>query len=149
MLYTIPILIICLLVLVLRQFFQLNPVLDASISAISVVVYESVFCMGLAIIPAIICSEIFPTSVRGICISLTSLTNWTCMLVVTLTFPYLLQLLSLGGVFSLFVGGCISSWIFVYLKVPETKGMPLEIITEFFAIGAKPGTDPAEFGMED
>ncbi|KAI5438494.1 monosaccharide-sensing protein 2 [Lathyrus oleraceus] len=149
MLYTIPILIVCLLVLVLRQFFQLSPVLNASISAISVVVYESVFCMGLGIIPSIICSEIFPTSVRGICISLTSLTYWACILVVTLTFPYLLQLLGLSGVFSLFVGGCIISWIFVYLKVPETKGMPLEVIIEFFALGAKPGTDPAEFGIKD
>ncbi|KAL5099694.1 hypothetical protein RYX36_004021 [Vicia faba] len=141
MLYTIPILIVCLLVLVLRQFFQLSPVLNASISAISVVVYESVFCMGLSIIPSIVCSEIFPTSVRGICISLTTLTYWACTLAVTLTFPYLLQLLGLSGVFALFVGGCIISWIFVYMKVPETKGMPLEVIIEFFAIGGKPGTD--------
>ncbi|KAL5099692.1 hypothetical protein RYX36_004019 [Vicia faba] len=149
MLYTIPILIVCLLLLVLKQYFQLSSVLNASISAISVVVYESVFCMGLGIIPNIICAEIFPTSVRGICISLTSLTYWVCTLAVTLTFPYLLQLLGLSGVFALFVGGCFISWIFVYLKVPETKGMPLEVIIEFFAIGAKPGTDPAEFGMKD
>ncbi|CAJ2646798.1 monosaccharide-sensing protein 2-like [Trifolium pratense] len=149
MLYTIPILIVCLLLLVLKQFFQLSAILDAAISAISVIVYESVFCMGLGVIPNIICAEIFPTSVRGICISLTSLTYWVCTLAVTLTFPYLLQLLGLSGVFSLFVGGCIISWIFVYLKVPETKGMPLEVIIEFFAIGAKPGTDPSEIGIKD
>lgn len=149
MLYTIPILIVCLLVLVLKQFFQLSSVLNAAISAVSVVVYESVFCMGLGVIPNIICAEIFPTSVRGLCISLTSLTYWVCTLAVTLTFPYLLQLLGLSGVFALFVGGCIISWIFVYLKVPETKGMPLEVIIEFFAIGAKPGTDPAEIGLKD
>ncbi|CAK8540138.1 unnamed protein product [Lathyrus sativus] len=149
MLYTIPVLIVSLLVLVLKQFLQLSSVLDASISAISVVVYESIFCMGLGIIPNIVCAEIFPTSVRGICISLTSLTYWVCTLAVTLSFPYLLQLLGLSGVFALFVGGCFISWIFVYLKVPETKGMPLEVIIEFFALGAKPGTDPAEIGMKD
>ncbi|XLR35898.1 hypothetical protein HN51_045252 [Arachis hypogaea] len=44
---------------------------------------------------------------------------------------------------SLFVCGCIISWVFVYVKVPKTKGMPLEVIIEFFAIGAKPGADPA------
>jgi len=38
----------------------------------------------------------------------------------------------------LFVIGCIAAWIFVYLKVPETKGMPLEVIIDFFAIGSKP-----------
>jgi len=148
MLYTVPILIVCLLILVIKQFFQINSVVDAAITAISVVVYESVFCMGLGVIPNIICAEIFPTSVRGICISLTSLTYWGCTLIVTLIFPYLLQLLGLTGVFGLFVVGCIISWIFVYLKVPETKGMPLEVIIEFFAIGAKPGTDPAALGIK-
>ncbi|XP_020226018.1 monosaccharide-sensing protein 2 [Cajanus cajan] len=148
MLYTIPILIVCLLVLVIKQFFEIDSVLDAAISAVSVVVYESVFCMGLGVIPNIICAEIFPTNVRGICISLTSLTYWGCTLIVTLIFPYLLQLLGLAGVFILFVVGCIISWIFVYLKVPETKGMPLEVIIEFFAIGAKPGTDPSTLGIK-
>ncbi|XP_057448895.1 monosaccharide-sensing protein 2-like isoform X2 [Lotus japonicus] len=148
MLYTTPILIVCLLILVLREFFYLSSVLDAAITAVCVIVYESVFCMGIGIIPNIICAEIFPTNVRGICISLTSLTYWVCTLIVTLAFPYLLQLIGLTGVFSLFVGGCIITLIFVYLKVPETKGMPLEVIIEFFAIGAKPGTDPATIGIK-
>jgi len=148
MLYTIPILIVCLLALIIKQFFEVNSVINAAITCISVVVYESVFCMGFGVIPNIICAEIFPTSVRGICISLTSLTFWACTLIVTLVFPTLLQLLGLPGVFGLFVLGCIISWTFVYLKVPETKGMPLEVITEFFALGAKPGTDPAEIGIK-
>ncbi|XP_061346075.1 monosaccharide-sensing protein 3-like isoform X2 [Gastrolobium bilobum] len=148
MLYTIPILIVCLLVLVLRELFNMSSVLNAAITAISVIVYESCFCMGFGVIPNIICAEIFPTSVRGICISMCSLTYWFCTLIITLTFPYLLQLLGLTGVFGLFVAGCIISWIFVYLKVPETKGMPLEVIIEFFAIGAKPGTDPATIGIK-
>ncbi|OIW09612.1 hypothetical protein TanjilG_28211 [Lupinus angustifolius] len=93
LLYTIPILIVSLMVLVLRGSFNISPILNAAITATSVVVYESVFCMGLG----------------------------------------------LTGVFVLFVIGSIISWIFVYLKVPETKGMPLEVIIEFFAIGAKPG----------
>lgn len=148
MLYTIPILIISLLILVVRESFHIGSVLNAAITAISVVVYESCFCMGFGVIPNIVCAEIFPTSVRGICISMTSLTYWICTLIITSTFPYLLQLLGLTGVFGLFVVGNIISWIFVYLKVPETKGMPLEVIIEFFAIGAKPGTDPATMGIK-
>ncbi|KAI5072178.1 hypothetical protein GOP47_0012284 [Adiantum capillus-veneris] len=31
---------------------------------------------------------------------------------------------------------CFITWIFVYFKVPETKGLPLEIIVEFFALSA-------------
>ncbi|KAF7829073.1 monosaccharide-sensing protein 2-like [Senna tora] len=149
MLYTIPILIVSLMVLVVRDSFNISSVLNAAITAVSVVIYESIFCMGFGVIPNIVCAEIFPTSVRGICISLCSLTYWVCTLIVTSTFPALLQLLGLTGVFGLFVVGCILSWAFVYLKVPETKGMPLEVIIEFFAIGAKPGTDPATIGMKN
>ncbi|CAL0331656.1 unnamed protein product [Lupinus luteus] len=148
MLYSIPVLVVCLVVLVVRESIQMSSVLNAAISAISVVVFESCFCMGFGIIPNIVCAEIFPTNVRGICISMTSLTYWICTLFITSIFPYLLQLLGLTGVFGLFVIGNIISWIFVYLKVPETKGMPLEVIIEFFAIGAKPGTDPATLGIK-
>lgn len=135
--YTIPILIVSLMVLVLRDLFHLSSVLNAAITAICVVAYESCFCMGFGVIPNILCSEIFPTSVRGICISICSLTYWICTLIITSSFPFLLHLVGLTGIFGLFVVGCIISWVFVYLKVPETKGMPLEVITEFFAVGAK------------
>ncbi|KAK7262782.1 hypothetical protein RJT34_30362 [Clitoria ternatea] len=138
MLYTIPILIVSLMVLVFRESFHLSSTLNATITAICVIVYESCFVMGLGAIPNILCSEIFPTNVRGICISICSLTFWISILIVTSSFPFLLHLFGLTGVFGLYVCGCILSWIFVYMKVPETKGMPLEVIIEFFAIGAKP-----------
>lgn len=138
LLYTIPILILSLMILVLRDLFHLSSILNAAITAICVVTYESIFCMGFGVIPNIISAEIFPTSVRGICISICLLTYWICTLIITSLFPFLLQLLGLTGVFGLFVVGCIVSWIFVYLKVPETKGMPLEVIIEFFAFGSKP-----------
>ena len=126
------------MVLILRDLFNMSATLNAIVTAVSVMIYESCFVMGLGAIPNILCSEIFPTSVRGICISICSLTFWISILVVTSSFPFLLQLIGISGVFGLFVIGCISAWIFVYLKVPETKGMPLEVIIDFFAIGAKP-----------
>jgi hypothetical protein len=30
------------------------------------------------------------------------------------------------------------------MKVPETKGMPLEVITEFFSVGAKQAREARE-----
>ncbi|WVZ26412.1 hypothetical protein V8G54_004956 [Vigna mungo] len=138
MLYTIPILIVSLMVLILRNLFHMSANVNAIVTALSVMVYESCFVMGLGAIPNIVCSEIFPTSVRGICISICSLTFWISILIVTSSFPFLLQILGLSGVIGLYIIGCIAAWIFVYLKVPETKGMPLEVIIDFFAIGARP-----------
>lgn len=140
LLHTIPILILSLMILIVKDLFHLSSTLNAALTSICAIVYESIFCMGYGVIPNIICSEIFPTSVRGLCISICSLTFWISTLIITSLFPFLLQFLGITGVFGLFVAGCIASWIFIYLKVPETKGMPLEVIVEVFAIGSKPET---------
>jgi hypothetical protein len=49
----------------------------------------------------------------------------------------MLNAIGLAGVFGIYAAVCCISFVFVYLKVPETKGMPLEVITEFFAVGAR------------
>ncbi|WCJ19746.1 tonoplast monosaccharide transporter2 [Euphorbia peplus] len=136
MLYTIPVLIVSLLALVLSNLVNVGPTLQATISAGGVMFYICFFVMGLGAIPNIICSEIFPTSVRGLCITICALTYWIGDITITYMIPMLLNSLGLTGVFSIFAFFCIISWIFVFLKVPETKGMPLEVISEFFAVGA-------------
>lgn len=93
--------------------------------------------MGFGPIPNILCAEIFPTRVRGLCIAICALTFWICDIIVTYTLPVMLNSLGLAGVFGIYAVVCFIAWVFVFLKVPETKGMPLEVIIEFFSVGAK------------
>ncbi|KAK7258287.1 hypothetical protein RIF29_23860 [Crotalaria pallida] len=137
LLTTIPVLIASLLILVVGSLVDLGSTVNASISTISVVVYFCCFVMGFGPIPNILCAEIFPTRVRGLCIAICALTFWIGDIIVTYTLPVLLNSVGLGGVFGMYAVVCIIAWVFVFLKVPETKGMPLEVITEFFAVGAK------------
>ncbi|KAL0847741.1 hypothetical protein Bca101_020988 [Brassica carinata] len=137
MLSTIPILILSLLSLVIGSLVKLGGTANALISTASVMVYLSCFVMGFGAIPNILCSEIFPTSVRGLCITICALTFWICDIIVTYTLPVMLKSLGLAGVFGIYACVCTIAWVFVYLKVPETKGMPLEVISEFFSVGAK------------
>ncbi|XP_030523788.1 monosaccharide-sensing protein 2-like [Rhodamnia argentea] len=137
LLSTIPILALSLLVLVVSSIFNLGSVASAVISTIGVMVYQSIFCMAYGVIPNIMCSEIFPTKVRGLCITICALTYWAGNITVTYSLPVLLNSIGLAGLFSIYALGCIVSWIFVFLRVPETKGMPLEVISELFAAGAK------------
>lgn len=55
----------------------------------------------------------------------------------TYTLPMMLNSIGLSGVFGIYAVVCVVAFAFVYLRVPETKGMPLEVISEFFAVGAK------------
>ena len=144
LLSTIPILIVSLILLVISSVFKFDPIVNAIISTPSVVIYLCCFVMGFGVIPNIICAEIFPTRVRGLCIAICALTYWIGNIVVTYSFPILFKSIGLGGVFAIFTVGCIISWIFVYRKVPETKGMPLEVISEFFALDTKQSADPDE-----
>lgn len=137
LLSTIPVLIAALLILVLGSLVDLGSTANASISTISVIVYFCFFVMGFGPIPNILCAEIFPTRVRGLCIAICALTFWICDIIVTYTLPVMLNSLGLAGVFGIYAVACFIAWVFVFLKVPETKGMPLEVIIEFFSVGAK------------
>lgn len=137
LLCTIPILIASLIILVLGSLVDMGKVVNASVSTVSVVLYFCCFVMGFGPIPNILCAEIFPTRVRGICIAICALTFWIGDIIVTYTLPVMLKSVGLGGVFGMYAVVCLISWVFVFMKVPETKGMPLEVITEFFSVGAK------------
>ncbi|KAJ8453065.1 hypothetical protein Cgig2_014828 [Carnegiea gigantea] len=137
LLATIPVLIASLIVLMLGNVIRMNSTVNAVISTVCVVLYFCFFVMGFGPIPNILCSEIFPTRVRGICIAICALTFWVGGIIVTYTLPIVLTSIGLAGVFGLYAVVSVIAWIFIFLKVPETKGMPLEVITEFFALGAR------------
>ncbi|KAH9622698.1 hypothetical protein KSS87_009676 [Heliosperma pusillum] len=137
LLNTLPVLIASLVILVLSNIIDMSIMIHATLSTVSVVVYFCCFVMGFGPIPNILCSEIFPTRVRGLCIAICSLTFWFGDIIVTYSLPALLSSIGLAGVFGIYAVVCIISWFFVYLKVPETKGMPLEVISEFFNVGAR------------
>uniref|UniRef100_A0A0E0F0G0 Major facilitator superfamily (MFS) profile domain-containing protein n=1 Tax=Oryza meridionalis TaxID=40149 RepID=A0A0E0F0G0_9ORYZ len=137
LLATIPILIVALAILILVNILDVGTMVHASLSTVSVILYFCFFVMGFGPIPNILCAEIFPTTVRGICIAICALTFWIGDIIVTYTLPVMLNAIGLAGVFGIYAVVCVLAFLFVFMKVPETKGMPLEVITEFFSVGAK------------
>ncbi|KAG8092404.1 hypothetical protein GUJ93_ZPchr0012g21022 [Zizania palustris] len=136
LLATIPILIISLFVLILVNVVDVGTMAHAALSTISVTTYSCFFVMGFGPIPNIICAEIFPTNVRGICISICSVAYWIGSILITYIFPLMLEVIGPAGTFGIFAIACIISLIFIFKKVPETMGIPIELITDLFHIGA-------------
>ncbi|KNA14736.1 hypothetical protein SOVF_104880 [Spinacia oleracea] len=137
LLTTIPVLFLSLVVLILGNIINMGTTVHAVISTVSVVFYLCFFVMGFGPVPNILCAEIFPTRIRGLCIAICAFSFWICDIIVTDTLPVMLKSVGLAGVFGFYAVVSVIAWIFIYIKVPETKGMPLEIITEFFALGAR------------
>ncbi|CAL4967807.1 unnamed protein product [Urochloa decumbens] len=144
LLWTIPVLIASLVVLVAASVVPMAAAAHAAVATGSVMVYLCCFVMGFGPIPNILCAEIFPTRVRGLCIAICSLAFWIGDIVVTYSLPVMLNWVGLNGVFGFYAVVCCVALAFVALRVPETKGLPLEVITEFFNVGARGlATSPA------
>ena len=86
------------------------------------------FSSSLGPIPWVLISEIFPTKIRGLAMSFATMTLWLGVVAITQFTPIMLE--NLGGAYTfwIFMANAVFLLIFVYKKVPETKGRTLEEI---------------------
>lgn len=96
----------------------------------SVICYIASFAISLGPIAWLIISEIYPTKIRGLAMSVATVCNWGFNFIVGFSFPSLLKNLGPSGTFWLFSVLSICGLLFCYLFVPETKGVELEEIPE-------------------
>jgi sugar porter (SP) family MFS transporter len=98
------------------------------LAVISVMLYVGSFAISLGPIFWLLISEIYPLRVRGMAMGVATMTNWTFNLLVALTFLVLVERLGPSYTFWLYAIVSISSFLFAYYLVPETKGRTLEEI---------------------
>ena len=101
-------------------------------------VYIISYSPGMGTVPWIVNSEIYPLRYRGIGGGIAAVANWTSNLIVSETFLTLTQALGSAGTFLLFAGFSVIGFIFIYLLVPETKGLPIEEVEHMLEKGYKP-----------
>lgn len=128
-------------ILILSSILNLGSTVHEAASVIAIMLYICFFVMGFGPIPNILCSEMFPTRVRGLCVALCGLAFWVGNVLVSYSMPLMLKSAGLAGTFGVFAVVSVISWVFIFMKVPETRGMPLEVITEIFSLGAKQAKD--------
>lgn len=107
----------------------------AYIAVISLMLYVGSFAIGLGPVFWLMISEIYPLKIRGRAMSTATVTNWGTNLIVAITFLSLIQFLGTPGTFWLYGIIGIAALIFVYLRVPETKGKSLEEIERLCFLG--------------
>lgn len=104
----------------------------------SLVTYIICFAMSLGPIGWIIVSEVFPLKIRGVAMSICTVSNFAFNFFVVGSFPILLH--RIGGAWTFWMFGVVSFLciIFVYFFVPETKGISLEQIESNWRKGIMP-----------
>jgi len=86
------------------------------------------YAMSLAPVVWVVISEIFPNRIRGAAMAVAVSSLWIACFILTYTFPILNAKLGSAGTFWLYAAICILGFVFIKLKLPETKGKTLEQI---------------------
>jgi len=89
-----------------------------------------IFCCAISICAVIwvLLSEMYPTSVRGVAMSIAGFSLWIGTFLIGQLTPWMLETLSPAGTFFLFAIMCVPYMLIIWKLVPETAGKSLEEI---------------------
>lgn len=90
------------------------------------------YAMTLAPVIWVVLSEIFPTRIRGAAMATATFFLWTASFLLIYTFPFLNEKLGAAGTYWIYGVICLAAFLFIYRRLPETKGKSLEEIEEAF-----------------
>jgi SP family xylose:H+ symportor-like MFS transporter len=127
---------LCLMILGLMAYFQQS----ALWVLVFILGYISCFALSVGPVTWVIISEIFPTRIRGRALSIATVFLWTANWVVSQTFPmldenqWLADRFHHGFSFLIYGSMCFILLVFMWRRVPETKGKSLEEIERLWLL---------------
>ena len=100
-----------------------------------ILLYIVSFAVGLGPTYWLLADEVFPTRLRGIGSSISTVGSWTASLLVSSTFLTLINALGKPVTFWIYAAFVLVEVLFAYALVPETKHRPLEAIEDSWENG--------------
>ena len=94
--------------------------------------YIAFFSASLGPAVWVIIAELFPNRLRSKGMSVAVMLLWMACILVTITFPMMLERLSGGITFLIFALICLANLFYIWKYVPETKGKTLEELEKEF-----------------
>ncbi|HWW01190.1 MAG TPA: sugar porter family MFS transporter [Candidatus Acidoferrum sp.] len=86
------------------------------------------YAMSLAPVTWVVISEVFPNRIRGAAMAVAVSSLWIACFILTYTFPILNAKLGSAGTFWLYAAICVAGFVYIKVRLPETKGKTLEQI---------------------
>lgn len=115
--------------------FLFNPHQIGIVLLIVILLYIVAFAIGLGPTYWLLADEVFPTRLRGIGTSISTVGNWSANLLISVTFLSLIGAVGKSVTFWIYAAFAVVELVFAYKLVPETKDKPLEEIEEYWENG--------------
>ena len=90
--------------------------------------FIAIYAATLGPVTWVALSEIFPNRIRGYALSIATLALWIANFITTASFPVMKANFGLPITFAIHAAICFIYLVFIFFKVPETKGKSLEEI---------------------
>ncbi len=104
---------------------------------IAILSYIAFFAASLAPVMWVVTSEIYPNKIRGVAMSVSTAVSWVCTFITVQFFPIILEGLGGGISFGFFLVFSLLAFLFILIKIPETKGKSLEQIQDELGVNIK------------
>ncbi len=95
-----------------------------------VLMFIAIYSATLGPVTWVMLSEIFPNRIRGHAMSIATLSLWISNFFTVSLFPVMKAQFGIGATFGIHGLICLLYFVFLYFKVPETKGKSLEQIEQ-------------------
>ncbi len=108
------------------------------LSVLSIVSFIFFINISLSPLGWLLISEIYPISVRGVGMSIGSLSHWGFNAIIAFTFLKLVNGIGIASTFWMYAAVCVVGLVWGKYYIPETKGHTLEEIEEHWRQGKSP-----------
>ena len=110
---------------------------DSGLVAVFLFLAIGTYAMSLAPVTWVLISEIFPNKIRGAATSVAVLSLWAAYFILIFTFPVLFARIG-DRTFYIYAFICLLGFVFILVKVKETKGKTLEQLETFMSAQKNP-----------
>jgi sugar porter (SP) family MFS transporter len=109
-----------------------GPTSAGIVTVVALVVFIASFAFSLGPVVWTVINEIFPAQIRSRGVALATAVNWGSAFLVSQFFLSLVHVLGSSWTFWLLAVFCALGWVWIYLRVPETRGLTLEKIQDMW-----------------